>query len=92
MDSLVIKTNTTRKKELVPRKSKNGRKPIYNTEEEKLAAHKKAAKEYYQRNKDNIAKKSNEYYIKTKYLEGEDVEYHYNSKYYKQYVLNAIEI
>ena len=85
MDSSVIKNP----KELIPRKTKNGRKPKYATEEERAMAHKRSASEYYQRNKDNISKKNIEYYTKIKYLQENNVEYHYNSKYYRQYVLNS---
>jgi len=71
-------------KELVPRK---GRPPKYATEEERIQANKANFKKYRQKNKEILNQKNKEYYIKKHYLT-DNVEYHYNTKYYQEYITN----
>lgn len=83
---LYNKMDNIKIKELGPHKNIGRRK--YTNEEERVAAKKKSASEYYQRNRDRINQKNIDHYTKTKYLQVNDIEHHYNSKYYRQYILN----
>jgi len=47
---------------------------------------------YRDEHKDIIVLKRKEYYIKSKYLSAEDTEFKYNTKYYKQYILNQSNV
>lgn len=78
-------TSNIEPKNLVPRKT---RKPKYATEEERIQANKNNVKKYREKNKEKFREKNKEYYIKTHYLNNDNKEYHYNTKYYQEFVMN----